>query len=134
MTKLDRLLSSRDDFDGPAALRNPSILAIGSNGQWLASGCRLPASDRVAAILYKELDERMLAIHQPDVVVSPVVTSGFDCIDVAQALPDIGFRGSYRAVTTGLPNPDIVRREVRALCPGLDFIVVTVGTDGLVNL
>jgi hypothetical protein len=134
MTKLDRLLSSRDGFDGPATLRNPSILAVGTNGQWLASGCRLPASGRVVAATFAELDERMLAIHEPDVVVSPVVTSRFDCIDIAQALTEIGFRGSYRAVTTGLPNPEIVRREVRALCSGIDFMVITVGTDGLVHL
>jgi len=134
MTKLERLLFPRDGFGGPAELRNPSIIAVGPNRQWLTSGSRPPVSDRLTAAAFEELDDRMLAIHEPDLVVSPVVTSGFDCIDVAQVLTDLGYRGPYRAITPGLPNPDIVRREVRALCPGIDFRVVTAGSDGLAQL
>jgi hypothetical protein len=134
MTKLDRLLSSSDGFEGVATLRDPSILAVGTKGQWLASGCRPPASERLAAATFEELDEGILAIHEPDIVVSPVMTRGFDCIDVAKLLTDLGYRGAYRSVTPGLPNPEIVRREVRALCPGIDFRIVTVGADGLTKL
>jgi hypothetical protein len=63
-----------------------------------------------------------------DVVLSPMVGDTYDCIDVAQHLCDAGFTGSYRVMTPDLPDPGILRQEIRSLCPGLDFDLVELRT------
>jgi hypothetical protein len=60
-----------------------------------------------------------------DMVLSPMVGDGFDCLDVAQLLFARGYNGRYRVMAPNLPNPGIIRQEVRTLCPGLDFDIVT---------
>ena len=85
--------------------------------------------EEVGEIAYSELHElteATLTALGPGLVLSPVVAPTFDCIDVALLLKGLGYRGSYRALSVPLPNPDIVRREIRALCPDLDFDVVMV--------
>lgn len=68
-------------------------------------------------------------MHRPaDVVLSPMVGDTYDCIDVAQHLFDAGFTGSYRVMTPDLPDPGILRQEIRSLCPGLDFDLVELRT------
>jgi hypothetical protein len=57
------------------------------------------------------------------------VAKNFDCLDVAAVLYESGFTGAYRAVTQRLPNPSIVRREVRTLFPELDFDIMLAGTN-----
>jgi hypothetical protein len=83
-----------------------------------------------------EFDEFLeLNVHRPaDVVLSPMVGDTYDCIDVAQHLFSAGFSGSYRVMTPDLPDPGILRQEIRSLCPGLDFDLVALRTlsgDGL---
>jgi len=107
-----------------------SVLAIGDIEQWQSSCGNMPAQDGVRFAALEDVDEALLSMMGPKLVVSPVVASSFDCLDVSSVLHDLGYGGSYRAVTRRLPNPDIVRREVRLLCPTLDFDVVTVGSKG----
>lgn len=73
-----------------------------------------------------EFDEFLeLSTRKPaDVVLSPMIGDTYDCIDVAQHLFAAGFTGSYRVMTPDLPNPGILRQEIRSLCPGLDFDLV----------
>ena len=67
----------------------------------------------------------------PKLVLSALVTAQFDCLDLAERLYAAGFRGRYRAVARSLPNPGLIRHEVAARCPGLDFdvLVLDAGAD-----
>jgi hypothetical protein len=61
----------------------------------------------------------------PHFVVSPLFAAGFDIMDVARRLSQLGFRGGYRAVAASpLPDPALVLAEVRAACPGLDVDIL----------
>lgn len=59
-----------------------------------------------------------------DLVVSPLVTSVFDAMDMAHQLSLGGYRGRYMVVTPALPRPGIIRNEIAQLCPGLTVDLV----------
>ncbi len=107
------------------------ILAIGDLELWRKSFGSLPVHRGVTFSDIDLLSEGTLATERPDLVVSPVLTPSFDCIDVAFRLAALDFGGAYRALTRNLPNPTMVRREVRTLCPTLDFDIIRVLDDGL---
>lgn len=73
---------------------------------------------------FEDLSGEMIHDIQPDVVLSALVADSFDALDLAALLVGAGFVGSYRAVAGSLPDPELVIREVRAICPGLDFRVL----------
>lgn len=98
-----------------------AILAVGSAAEWREGGNRLQADGRVAFVSIEEISVELLDRVCPTVILSPVLARSFDCIDLAQKLHDLGFTGRYRAVSDELPNPEMVEREIRHLCPGLDF-------------
>jgi len=77
-----------------------------------------------------EITADELARHRADLVLSPLVAEHFDCFDVAQALVEAGFCGRYRAVVQQVPDPALVRCEVAANCPGLDFDIVFLDPPG----
>ncbi len=101
-----------------------AILAVGSAAEWREGGNRLQADGRVAFSSLEEVSEESLARLCPTVILSPVLARNFDCIDLAQKLFSLGFTGRYRAVTDQLPDPEMVEREIRHLCPGLDFAIL----------
>lgn len=95
-----------------------------------------PASDGNAAwallsrgyrfACFSELNIPLLESVAPDMVVSALIGDGFDAIDVARRLACLGYRGPYRALSQPLPRPGLVRAEVRAAAPDLDFDLVVV--------
>lgn len=60
----------------------------------------------------------------PDMIVSPVFSPRFDCFDLAQLLVYLDFRGAYRAISTQLPRPYVVRNELQAVFPSVDFDIL----------
>lgn len=72
----------------------------------------------------QDINAAALSVLKPDVVLAPLVGPRFDCLDVGQALVEAGFKGKFRAVVSYLPNPGLVRREIAACCPDLDFDIV----------
>lgn len=75
----------------------------------------------VESVAWHELAMRIADGVPPDTIYSAAVSSNFDCIDIAQLLYRVGFVGQYRVIAPDVPNPGLIRREVLALCPGLDF-------------
>jgi hypothetical protein len=75
---------------------------------------------------FTDLDVRLLALTQPDMVISALIGEGFDAIDVARRLRDLDYRGPYRALSHPLPRPGLITAEVRAAAPDLDFDLVVV--------
>ena len=113
-------------FTAPGARRVTRVVAIavGEPLEWTEAGNALPDGG-VVFVSFEEVTERLILLHMPSVVVSPVLARRFDCIDLAMRLSQIGFTGAYRAVARDLPMPALVEREVRQACPILDFAIVT---------
>ncbi len=105
----------------------PIILAVGDVRQWVSSGRALPADSQIAFAEFHEISAELLQTLTPDIVMSPVLTRGFDCLDLAQALQASGFRGRFRVVAPDMPNPKVIQAEIRALCPTLDVAFIYVG-------
>ncbi len=107
--------------DEPCA--SVKALAVGDSEEWLRER-RILTRDSVAFIAFHEIDETVLASLGPSLVYSPLLATSFDCIDLALLLSKLGYEGRYRAVSDNVPKPNLVEREVRQLCPRLDFKIV----------
>ena len=108
---------------GDAARRDVTILAIGEPDEWRRAGGILPSENAIAFCTFEQVDEELLRRLRPTLVLSPVLARRFDCIDLATRLHELGFREKYRAIASNMPNPEIIEREIRSLCPKLDFAV-----------
>jgi hypothetical protein len=102
------------------------VFAIGGRSGSRAGPTRSPHG--VQLLAYDEFIG-MQDVGKVDMILSPMVAEDFDCLDVAQHLFAQGYSGRYRVMAPNLPNPGMIRHEVRSLCPGLDFDIVT--EDGL---
>lgn len=101
------------------------VLAVGDLSNWRSSGRNLPWDSQITFADFVEVDRHMIENLGPDVVLSPLLCSKFDCLDLAQALYSAGYGGRFRIMSPKLPNPGIVLAEARSMCPGLDveFII-----------
>jgi hypothetical protein len=71
----------------------------------------------------------------PDLVLSPLLTPIFDALDLARYLTQAGFAGRYLALVEKLPNAKLIRAEVEAQSPSLNFdIIVLDGTTPIHSL
>ena len=113
--------------DEPAAAPQTALRCVavcGGSGDPVADGTDL------VVLQFHDVTAASLAWHAPDVVLSPLVSETFDCIDLADALAGAGFRGRYRAFATQIPDPDLIRREIRAIAPEIDFDIIVIGPRG----
>ena len=69
-------------------------------------------------------DEALTGPAAPVLILSNLVTPGFDALDLARFLVQNGYRGRYLALVDRLPNPTLIRREVAAQSPGINFDVI----------
>jgi len=97
-------------------------------GEALADAMPLDQKGPPEVISPEDISAETLAALRPDVVLTPLVGAGFDCLDVALALSEAGYRARLRAVVRYVPNPGLVRREIAASCPGLDFDLIVLGS------
>lgn len=76
---------------------------------------------------YADVTHELIEALRPQVVVSCMLGRGFDCVDLAERLSAIGFRGTYRLIGSGMPEPELVVRELRSLFPTLrvDLAITT---------
>ena len=90
----------------------------------------------VASVTYDELDSMSFAGPKaPALVLSPLLTPVFDAIDLARYLSQRGYRGRYLALVDRLPSANLIRREVEAQSPDLNFdVVVLDGSSPLHSL
>lgn len=104
--------------------RDVSVLAIGEPEEWRRAGGMIPAEDSVAFCTFDQMTDDFLRRVNPSVILSPVLARRFDCIDLATLLYRLSYTEKYRAIASNMPNPEIIEREIRSLCPTLDFAVV----------
>lgn len=120
----DRQQDAESVQGGPEETR---VLLVGHFGGAVSDEIRSRFSADMRVIDFSALTGPLLEDFAPHFVVSPVVTRGFDIMDLAHRLWQLGYSGSYRALTDiELPNPALIVREVRLACPGLDVDVLSV--------
>lgn len=108
---------------GDAQQSSVSVIAVGEPQEWTKEGKPMP-SDGMAFIAFHEVSEAVLSLYNPEVVISPALAKGFDCIELALLLQTIGYSGAYRAVAKSIPNPKMIEQEVSRMCPNLNFKIV----------
>ncbi|MFN3662436.1 MAG: hypothetical protein ACK4TM_06775 [Yoonia sp.] len=94
---------------------------MGDIARWKARGRLQDTMAHCHFLDLPELDACTIRRCNPGLVLSPLMADGFDAIDVAERLQAAGFAGRYRVLADALPDPDLIRREIRALAPALDF-------------
>ena len=78
---------------------------------------------------FSDLDGPLLEALRPDMILSALIGEDFDAVEVARRLSELGYQGPYRAMSTPLPRPALVKSEVRSAAPGLDFDLVILSHD-----
>lgn len=86
-------------------------------------------STDVEATRFEALDAKRLAEFNPDTIISGLVTPDFDILDLAAKLAQLGFAGRLIALSTPLPNPQVIRAEVRAVSQEFQFELRIIGEN-----
>lgn len=96
----------------------------------------LPPGSEIRSIDFETLPEaRLSGVDAPALVLSPLLTPVFDALDLARMLTQGGYRGRYLALVDKLPSANLIRREVEAQSPTLNFdVVVLDGSSPLHSL
>lgn len=128
MTGRDRqtLAQARPDV-APDMAQGPRVLAVEIAPELVLALPRnvlQPGSDIRSVTLDALPDERLTGSGAPALILSQLVTPGFDALDLARLLSQGGYRGRYLALVDRLPNPTLIRREVAAQSPGVNFDVI----------
>jgi hypothetical protein len=83
----------------------------------------------IEVVDFSAVTAELLRSFDPHFVVSPILTSSFDILDLGTRLWQLRYKGAYRVLTeVPLPNPGLVLREVRGQCPGLDVDLLSMDT------
>jgi len=124
--------------DSLADMRSGRVLAVALNPETLT---RLPPNVlapnlTILSSSYEELSNFPLAGPlAPALVLSPLLTPAFDALDLARVLSQHGYRGRYLALVDRLPSANLIRREVAAQSPNLNFdVIVMDGSSPLHSL
>jgi hypothetical protein len=80
-------------------------------------------------------DALLTGPEAPVLVLSPLLTAEFDVLDLARMLAQCGYRGRYLALVDKLPSATLIRREVEAQSPTINFdVIVLDGTTPIHSL
>ncbi|MCC7319584.1 MAG: hypothetical protein IT542_01260 [Rubellimicrobium sp.] len=111
-------------FPGEPAPVVPQTLVVGDIVDWQRQGRILPRLRGCEFLGLPEVTADRLA--GVELVLSPLVAHHFDVLDLALHLGILGFGGMYRALAVALPRPSMVRAEVAAVAPRVDFDVFVI--------
>lgn len=87
-----------------------TVLAIGFGLARPTPSLRGP---RVVTAEFEELSPALIAQHDPDLVLAPLIAPRFDAVELAERLAACRYMGDFLIVTRNVPRPDIIRRELR---------------------
>ena len=114
----------RERFRRPSG--RPRLLVIGSPEQW-AEATLVPVIspddgvDWLRLCPFESLDAALIDETHPDLILSHLLSTSYDVIEVARRLHEVGFSGTYIAIWRRIPNPEVIRGEVRQVAPRLSF-------------
>lgn len=98
-----------------------AILVVGNLASWQKAGRAVPVLHGFHFSAFADVTGALLQRLAPDLVLSALMGDDYDVIELARKLAQLDFPGRYRALTSGLPNPQVVLNEVRAAAPQIDF-------------
>lgn len=101
-----------------------ATLVIGDIARWKAEGRDVRTLKGFHFIDIDQLTADLLDTQQAEIILSPLVASNFDAVDVVSKLIEFGFRGRYRAISESLPDSDIIKTEVQHFAPQIDFDIL----------
>lgn len=94
-----------------------TALAVGLTRDELSawSGARVgPAA--MSFVEFSGLVRALSNLRQSDWVVTPLLSDGFDALDVAHLLAKLRFQGVLHVLIPPLPRPDVIRQELLQIC------------------
>ena len=109
----------------PAEFR-PVMLVVESGAA--QSGAGRLSGPGLHFVSYADLDQGLLKQIRPDIVVAALMSPVIDALDLAERLESLGYRGRFWALASAVPKVPMVREEVCAIAPGIDFEIVTLAT------
>jgi len=68
----------------------------------------------------------LLVSVAPEMILAPLLSVRFDILDLARLLKTLGYCGALRAYCAPLPNTKVIRSEIKAEFPDLDFTIFEV--------
>ena len=99
-------------------------LIVGDLPRWEAEGRDVSSFGAFHFVALGELTAELLRECDPAIILSPLVADEFDALDVAKTLADLEFKGRYRALSPTSADGEVIRSEVAAIAPTLDFDVL----------
>ena len=109
----------------PLRLVRPSVLVVGRRGRGFVEAADGGLSGGITLCAFGALAQALRRDAPPEIVLSPLFGEGFDALDLALRLQELDYDGRYRAVAERLPDPGLIRREIRSAAPRVDFDLTT---------
>lgn len=78
----------------------------------------------IVSMNFDDISAEMLREVNPDCILAPLLIGTTDILDIAERLVGFAFQGLLLVVTPPIPNHQLIRAEIAALCPGLKFDLV----------
>lgn len=97
------------------------ILVIGDVTRWQSCGRLRDAPEGYEFIDIAQLDPQKIRQYDAALIVTPLISDGFDAVDVAEKLASVRFKGMFRVLTNHLPDVDIIRDDIQDVAPCIDF-------------
>ncbi|WP_417807743.1 hypothetical protein [Thioclava sp.] len=80
----------------------------------------------LTVVQWDSITTDLLGSVAPEIILAPLLSTRFDILDLARLLNTLGYRGALRAYCAPLPNTKVIRSEVKAEFPNLDFTIFEV--------
>jgi hypothetical protein len=128
--------ANRSDASAETAATHVLAVALAAPALSALPRSVLSPDAQIRRIAFERLPEQALSgPGAPGLVLSPLLTPVFDALDLARLLTQAGYRGRYLALVDRLPSANLIRREVAAQSPALNFdVIVLDGSSPLHSL
>ena len=99
------------------AAPRPLVLAVGTGQELRDVAERQRLGGSVISADLPDITPLFLSRFRPTLVLTPLLSPGFDCIELAERLVECRYAGCFGILTGRIPRPQIVLDEVRELRP-----------------
>ena len=101
-------------------------MAVGDLQEWSRSRRDIPADGKIAITDFRSVTEELFQLIDRIWCFHRCWRAASNASIWRRCCAPWGFEGRHRAIEDMLPNPEIVRRGIVDLCPGLDFGVIMI--------
>jgi len=97
------------------------FLVVGDMDSLKLSGLKSPQIDNFHFCAIEQVNQIFIARLKPDVILSSLITKQFDIVDLIDILNTINYCGQVRAISTALPDTQLICSEIQSAYPDIDF-------------